>query len=610
MNTVKTSVAKPAMVIRLTIIKITNMLKKQSFRSKLFLYLFSIFIVFTIVILVFQYDREKEFRKEQLENTLDNITELSHRYIQRKNLVQSNDWRQLDSLKGLIPQSERITIIHPKGIVLYDSFVDDFKQMENHINRPEIQKSIYSDFGANIRESQTTGIRFYYYARSYTDYYVRVAVIYNIDVKNFLEVEKVFIFFTIIIFILIWIVLLAVTRKLGETITKMKDFVGKLHSGNKPNLNIEFPSDEFGIISRQIVDTYKDLNRTKDQLLVEKNKLFGHLHALNEGVAFFSNEKEKILANNHFIQYLNIISEHSSISAERIFNVNEFKPILSFIDEHSNVQNFINANNLPRFEMEIQKGERYFTLRCVVYADRSFEIMITDISRLEKRRIMKQQMTSNIAHELKTPVAAVMGYMETLMSNNLEPEKKRYFIEKAFKQSQRLNELIEDISVLNKIEESKEHFKFEKINLSEIIYDVSDQLHNRLDEHKIKLSIDLDPRIEVNGNRSLLFSVFLNLVDNAIKYAGKNIEIKISNYLDDSNYYYFSFRDTGIGVKEEHLPRIFERFYRIDSGRSRKTGGTGLGLAIVKNAIQFHQSEISVRNHPDGGLEFLFTLAK
>lgn len=586
------------------------MLKKQSFRSKLFLYLFTIFIVFTVVILVFQYDREKEFRQEQLESTLNNISELSHRYIQRKNLVQSNNWRQLDSLKGLIPQSERITIINTKGIVLYDSFVKDFSQMKNHIDRPEIQKSIYSDFGTHIRESETTGSPFYYYARFYSDYYVRVAVVYNIDVKNFLEVEKLFLFFIIAIFILIWIVLLAVTQKLGETITKLKDFVGKLHSGNEPDDTIEFPRDEFGIISRQIVDIYKNLKLTKDQLLVEKDKLFGHLHALNEGVAFFSREKKKILANNHFIQFLNIISEQSSITSELIFNVNELRPILNFIDKHIDDDSIINAVNLPRFEMEIQKGERFFTLRCVVYADQSFEIMITDISRLEKRRIIKQQMTSNIAHELKTPVASVMGYMETLMSNNLEPEKKRYFIEKAFKQSHRLNELIEDISVLNKIEESKERFIFEKINLSEIIYDVSDQLHIRLVDNKIKLTIEVDPRIEINGNRSLLFSVFLNLMENALKYAGENIEINISNYLDDNNFYYFSFRDTGVGVKEEHLARIFERFYRVDSGRSRKTGGTGLGLAIVKNAIQLHQSDISARNHPDGGLEFLFTLAK
>lgn len=586
------------------------MLKKQSFRSKLFLHLFVIFIVFTLAILAFQYNREKEFRKEQLESTLNHITELSHRYIQRKNLVLSQDWQQLDSLKGLIPQSERITIIDPKGLVLYDSFVEDIGQMENHIKRPEIQKSIYSDFGASIRESETTGIPFYYYARFYSDYYIRIAVIYNIDVKNFLEVEKVFIFFIIAIFIITWIVLLAVTRKLSETITKMKEFVGSLHRGKEPDQSIEFPSDEFGIISRQIVDTYKTLKLTKDQLLIEKDKLFGHLHALNEGVAFFTPEKKKILANNHFIQFLNIISEQSSITSERIFEVKELEPILHFIESFLNDNRIIYTDDLPRSEMGIQKGERYFTLRCIVFADRSFEIMITDISRLEKRRIIKQQMTSNIAHELKTPVASVMGYLETLMAKELDVDKRRYFIEKAFKQSHRLNELIEDISVLNKIEESKEHFVFEKVNLSEIIYEVSDQLHNRLDEKKIKLSINIDPRIEINGNRSLLFSVFLNLIDNAIKYAGNAIEIKISNYLDDSKYYYFSFRDTGIGVKEEHLARIFERFYRVDSGRSRKTGGTGLGLSIVKNAIQLHHSEISVRNHPDGGLEFLFTLAK
>ncbi|TFH38686.1 MAG: two-component sensor histidine kinase, partial [Bacteroidia bacterium] len=126
----------------------------------------------------------------------------------------------------------------------------------------------------------------------------------------------------------------------------------------------------------------------------------------------------------------------------------------------------------------------------------------------------------------------------------------------------------------------------------------------------IIVTADLLPDIGINGNRSLLFSVFYNLFDNVIKYGGDNIEIHLNNYLDDQNYYYFSFANTGNEIDEKHLSRIFERFYRIDDGRSRKTGGTGLGLAIVKNAILLHRGEISARRYKDGGLEFLFTLGK
>ncbi len=261
-------------------------------------------------------------------------------------------------------------------------------------------------------------------------------------------------------------------------------------------------------------------------------------------------------------------------------------------------------------DMDLQKNKRYFNVKCVFFQDKSFEIVISDTTKLEKRRMIKQQMTSNIAHELKTPVSSVMGYLETLQHNNLDPEKKRYFIDKAHAQAKRLSDLIEDISTLNKIEEAGENFEFKKLKIRKIVDEVEEHLEQRLHEKHIKVMDDISKKLEVEGNESLLFSVFYNLFDNVIKYGGDHIEIKLSNYLEDKKYLYFSFANTGSDIDEKHLTRIFERFYRIDDGRSRKTGGTGLGLAIVKNAIQLHHGEISARKYKDGGIEFLFSLAK
>ena len=140
--------------------------------------------------------------------------------------------------------------------------------------------------------------------------------------------------------------------------------------------------------------------------------------------------------------------------------------------------------------------------------------------------------------------------------------------------------------------------------------EVEEHLKQRLEEKHIGVHVDLPGKKEIRGNESLLFSIFYNLFDNVIKYGGDHIEIKLSNYLEDKKYLYFSFANTGNEIDEKHLERIFERFYRIDDGRSRKTGGTGLGLAIVKNAIQLHRGEISARKYKDGGIEFLFSLAK
>ena len=143
-----------------------------------------------------------------------------------------------------------------------------------------------------------------------------------------------------------------------------------------------------------------------------------------------------------------------------------------------------------------------------------------------------------------------------------------------------------------------------------MIYEVRDSLNLGLEDKGIKVNIRLAKPIFVQANRSLLISVFYNLFDNAIKYGGDNIEISLNNYLEDSNFYYFSFSNTGNSIDRKHFLRIFERFYRVDEDRSRPKGGTGLGLSIVKNAIQLHGGEITVGNLKEGGVEFLFTVSK
>jgi two-component system OmpR family sensor kinase/two-component system phosphate regulon sensor histidine kinase PhoR len=263
----------------------------------------------------------------------------------------------------------------------------------------------------------------------------------------------------------------------------------------------------------------------------------------------------------------------------------------------------------PSTEYHIEKAGKFYGIRCILFHDDSFEIILTDITSTEQSKSMRQQMTSNIAHELKTPIASVRGYLETLMVNkDLDEEKKKYFLEKALAQSTRLTDLITDIVTLNKLDETGSSFAFEEVDIASVVREVRDNLITTINKRKISVDIELDADATVTANRSLIVSVFQNLMENAVKYAGENVTITVKSLPGGPGFRRFSFADNGTGIPEEHQPRIFERFYRIDDGRSRKSGGTGLGLAIVKNAILLHKGEISVRTRPGGGTEFIFSL--
>ncbi len=584
---------------------------RLQYRQKLFLYLSTIFLVFTVLVMFFQYNRERSFKREQMEMNLDNVAELTYNYIEKKKLGPGRSYSELDSLYYYIPTNNiRITIINKLGTVLYDSEVSDPTKMENHLHRPEIQLAQREGHGSQIRESSTTGFEYYYYAKSYSDLFVRVAAHYDVEVKNFLHVEKVFLFYLLVLFLVTWGMISLVTRNLSSVLIKLKDFATRLSQGEEIEEKILFPEGEFGEISNQIIEIYDKLTAAKSKIEIEKNKLFSHLIALNEGIAFYTRDKKKILRNNHFIQYINIISDDSNISEEEIFTAREFSKLNEFLEHHLKEETVIKKTELPHFEDVIYKDRRTFNLDAIVFSDKSFEVVIRDITKLEKQKTLKAQITSNIAHELKTPVTIILGYLELLKNNDISPEEAKRYINSAYLQSERLSDLIEDLSLLDKMSEARERFNFESVNLNELINEVKDSLALSLQSGEIDVHIRLPRPIILNANRSLLFSVFYNLFENAIKYGGEKIEIVVNNYLEDSNYYYFSFHNTGNSIEKKHFLRIFERFYRVDDDRSRAKGGTGLGLAIVKNAIQLHGGEITAGNHKGGGVEFLFTLSK
>lgn len=390
-----------------------------------------------------------------------------------------------------------------------------------------------------------------------------------------------------------------VTSRFGKSIKELRDFA---INSNKEEINeINFPNDELGEVGLKIVESYRELNASKRETEAQREKLLQHVHSSEEGICFFSVKKEVEFYNSLFIQYLNTLTDEPSSDPSLIFSDNTFKE----------VSEQLSNNNSTFFESTITKQGKTFSIRINTFEDNSFEVILNDITKQEKTRLLKQQMTGNIGHELRTPVTSIRGYLETVMEQSLDKKTKDHFITQAFDQTILLSELIQDMSLISKIEEAPQLFKLEKVNLTILLQKLIKVFSKQLDKKAIAVKWNIPNNLIIRGNESLIYSIFRNLTENTICYAGQGVKIEINLYNQDKEYYYFSFADNGIGIPDEkHLTRLFERFYRINEGRTRDTGGSGLGLSIVKNAISFHKGTITAKNRKEGGLEFLFQLHK
>ncbi len=240
--------------------------------------------------------------------------------------------------------------------------------------------------------------------------------------------------------------------------------------------------------------------------------------------------------------------------------------------------------------------------------------IIDTYSNYEKTKLYKEQMSHNVAHELKTPVTAIRAYLETILNSpEMGREMITKFANKAYSQSLRLSSLINDVSTLNKLDEKSSSFQNEDVVISQCLNEVLTEIGYKLEENGVEFTSLISTNLRLTGCYSLIYSLFKNLIDNSIEHGGKNIKITLSAGINqipgDGGYRIdFTFTDTGKGIPPENLQRIFDRFYRIEEGRTRKRGGCGLGLAIVQNAVQYHRGEITVDNRSEGGVIFKFHL--
>ena len=241
--------------------------------------------------------------------------------------------------------------------------------------------------------------------------------------------------------------------------------------------------------------------------------------------------------------------------------------------------------------------------------------IIDTYKQLEQAKKFKQQITHNIAHELKTPLTGIRAYLETILNDKeMSLEQMTKFIEKAHKQTLRLSALVHNVSTLNKLDEESEYdFKIEDVNISECLKEIEEELAHKLAENNTTFNPLISSELSMKGNRDLMYSLFKNLIDNTLEHAGPNTAITImagiSQASGEPSYRInFTYMDNGKGIPEEALGHLFDRFYRVEEGRGRKSGGSGLGLSIVKSSVLFHKGSITVENNPEGGSIFKFNL--
>ena len=579
------------------------------FQKKLFLSICGFFILFVAITMSLQYYQEKSIRHNNLYSLLQEYN------IHVANSI--HDYLHTDTVEKALPSPSsykrapyRLTIIDINtGKVVLDNSTSEVLS-QSHIDRPEIQSAINNKKTSySIRYSETLKDTYFYVAHRHNNYVIRTSIPYDETVSNILHVDPLFRYLLIVIAIMFVIALFVYSHLLGKSISNLEELA------QKAKLNLPLDTTRYddtstlGRITKNLRENYDEIRRAREELTLQEEKLLAHIQLSREGIAIFTHERKMIVSNNLFIQYANHITDRTlDDNLEEVFT----EPALQEIIEHVTSTHHKNNNSAETKQIQISKNGLHFIVRGIRFHDRSFEISIFDNTEREREDLVKKQLTQNIAHELKTPVSSIRGYLETLLGTpGISNDMQQQFLERSYAQSRRLSDLLNDISVLNRLDETSELYDCHDINLSAIIQEAISDSVTTLDNKSMHIvTPGIQPHMPLKGNSSLVYSIFRNLIDNSIAYAGANTQITINCYHTDNQYYYISFADNGIGVEETHLNRLFERFYRVDKGRSRKLGGTGLGLAIVKNAVIFHGGEIMAKNAQGGGLDILFTLRK
>jgi len=506
----------------------------------------------------------------------------------------------------------RITIVAEDGKVVADS-ARDSRTMDNHANRPEVSAvlrnppDVANPTVSSIRHSTTLGERLMYCAMPIKSdgklYVLRLAFSIR-DIDKVLRQFRSDMLWSVVLTALLTSALgYAVFRTVSRPIRQLTESASEIAAGD---LECKLPVPERGMLRKlafSLSNMAEELKHRISEISGQKAESDAIFSALTDGVIVLDTEGKVISINQAAKKIFNLKASAVGSEINSVVRNDKFAEFLAdTLREHSALER--------EFRFESMSGVRFLRLRSSVihWGDRldhlRIMIVIYDFTQIRQLENFRRDFIANVSHEIKTPLTVIHGAVEALQDGALEDKKNAAkFMQIIALHAERLNTLVKDILSLSKLESKSQEDARDnmiKVDLSSIAESAMELAAANADEAKIKLKLKVDNDCKVKADIQLLEQAVFNLIDNAVRHSGeeKEIEVRISR---DGDFARIDVTDSGIGIAPEHLPRIFERFYRVDSARSRKAGGTGLGLAIVKHVAQLHNGVAEVASKPGCG---------
>lgn len=506
----------------------------------------------------------------------------------------------------------RVTIITPDGIVIGDSSVasDNLKKLDNHGRRPEIQDALRKGFGQSKRFSATLKKEMLYMAvplgkkRPIGFLRLSIPVSYlemtESRVAGDAGVATIFAIFAALL------ASLAVSLMISRPLLEMSAAARQIASGNFSKKALVNTKDEVGDLARALNEMSDQISAKVGSISYEKAKLETVLESMFEGI-MLTDEKGEIQLTNPSLGKLFFID--SSPEGRRPIEVIRNNVVQEIVDK-------ILHEGRPLITVEVMTSipeEKTIMINGVpIMRNGSVEgavLVFHDVTELRRLEEIRKDFVANVSHELRTPISSIKGYAETILDGKVDDiETIREFAGIIYQDSNRLANLINDILDLSKLESGKVEMEVASLDVAPVVSRCLSVLDRQAKAKALSIAVDIPKDLpKVMADEKRLAQIFLNLLDNAVKYTPDGGSIKISAH-PLKGFNQIDISDTGIGILEKDIPRIFERFYRVDKGRSRELGGTGLGLSIVKHIVQSHNGRIWVQSTPGKGSTFSFTI--